>query len=119
MSASLPGTAITLSSGLALAAKADLQALEQAMRKKGQVNSTDMPDSWANWEDTWKNLESKCEFKHTNVDMSSARELARFKTEKDNVGTDIDDVGAAFDPIAVQQDASQPYKSSTWEQIPA
>src|SRR5690606_40985178 len=31
---------------------------------------------------------------------------------------DIGDVGAAFGPIAVQQGVTQPYKPSTWEQIP-
>ncbi len=35
MLASLLGTAIALGSGLALAAEADLQALEQAARKEG------------------------------------------------------------------------------------
>ncbi|PXC05708.1 ABC transporter substrate-binding protein, partial [Pseudomonas aeruginosa] len=119
MLASLLGTAIALGSGLALAAEADLQALEQAARKEGQVNSVGMPDSWANWKDTWKDLESKYGLKHMDTDMSSAQELAKFKAEKDNASADIGDVGAAFGPIAVQQGVSQPYKPSTWEQIPA
>lgn len=84
MLASLLGTAIALGSGLALAAEADLQALEQAARKEGQVNSVGMPDSWANWKDTWKDLESKYGLKHMDTDMSSAQELAKFKAEKDN-----------------------------------
>ncbi|HBO5135784.1 extracellular solute-binding protein [Pseudomonas aeruginosa] len=119
MLASLLGTAIALGSGLALATEADLQALEQAARKEGQVNSVGMPDSWANWKDTWKDLESKYGLKHMDTDMSSAQELAKFKAEKDNASADIGDVGAAFGPIAVQQGVSQPYKPSTWEQIPA
>ncbi|RPM61886.1 ABC transporter substrate-binding protein [Pseudomonas aeruginosa] len=119
MLASLLGTTIALGSGLALAAEADLQALEQAARKEGQVNSVGMPDSWANWKDTWKDLESKYGLKHMDTDMSSAQELAKFKAEKDNASADIGDVGAAFGPIAVQQGVSQPYKPSTWEQIPA
>lgn len=56
MLASLLGTTIALGSGLALAAEADLQALEQAARKEGQVNSVGMPDSWANWKDTGRTL---------------------------------------------------------------
>ncbi|WP_428999775.1 hypothetical protein, partial [Stenotrophomonas maltophilia] len=79
---------------LALAAEADLQALEQAARKEGQVNSVGMPDSWANWKDTWKDLESKYGLKHMDTDMSSAQELAKFKAEKDNASADIGDVGA-------------------------
>ncbi|MEZ1376526.1 ABC transporter substrate-binding protein, partial [Enterobacter hormaechei] len=92
-----------------MAAEADLQALEQAARKEGQVNSVGMPDSWANWKDTWKDLESKYGLKHMDTDMSSAQELAKFKAEKDNASADIGDVGAAFGPIAVQQGVSQPY----------
>ena len=116
--ASLLGTAIALGSATAMAAEADLQALEQAARKEGQVNSVGMPDSWANWKDTWKDLESKYGLKHMDTDMSSAQELAKFKAEGENASADIGDVGAAFGPIAVQQDVSQPYKPSTWDQVP-
>lgn len=116
--ASLLGTAIAIGSGLAMAADADLQSLEAAARKEGQVNSVGMPDSWANWKDTWKDLESKYGLKHMDTDMSSAQELAKFKAEKENASADIGDVGAAFGPIAVQQDVSQPYKPSTWDQVP-
>ena len=116
--ASLLGTAIALGSATAMAAEADLQVLEQAARKEGQVNSVGMPDSWANWKDTWKDLESKYGLKHMDTDMSSAQELAKFKAEGENASADIGDVGAAFGPIAVQQDVSQPYKPSTWDQVP-
>ncbi|MBO3274421.1 ABC transporter substrate-binding protein [Pseudomonas schmalbachii] len=116
--APLLGSAIALGAGLAMAADVDLQALEQAARKEGQVNSVGMPDSWANWKDTWKDLESKFGLKHMDTDMSSAQELAKFKAEGENATADIGDVGAAFGPIAVQQDVSQPYKPSTWDQVP-
>lgn len=116
--ASLLGSAIALGSGLVMAANADLQSLEAAARKEGQVNSVGMPDSWANWKDTWKDLESKYGLKHMDTDMSSAQELAKFKAEKENASADIGDVGAAFGPIAMQMDVSQPYKPSTWDQVP-
>jgi putative spermidine/putrescine transport system substrate-binding protein len=45
--------------------------------------------------------------------------VAKFAAEKDNASADIGDVGAAFGPIAVKQGVTQPYKPSTWEQIPA
>ncbi|MDF3934226.1 ABC transporter substrate-binding protein [Pseudomonas citronellolis] len=117
--ASLLGTAIALGGATAMAADADLQALEQAARQEGQVNSVGMPDSWANWKDTWKDLESKYGLKHMDTDMSSAQELAKFKAEGENASADIGDVGAAFGPIAAQQGISQAYKPSTWEQVPA
>lgn len=115
--ASLMGSAIALASQ-AMAAETDITALEQAARKEGAVNSVGMPDSWANWKDTWQDLSDKYGLKHMDTDMSSAQEIAKFAAEKDNASADIGDVGAAFGPIAVQQGVTQPYKPSTWEQIP-
>ncbi|WP_061241686.1 ABC transporter substrate-binding protein [Ectopseudomonas composti] len=116
--ASLMGSAIALATS-AMAAGTDLQALEKAARAEGTVNSVGMPDSWANWKDTWNDLNSKYGLKHSDTDMSSAQEIAKFAAEKDNATADIGDVGAAFGPIAVQQGVTQPYKPSTWEQIPS
>ncbi|WAJ36207.1 extracellular solute-binding protein [Pseudomonas sp. GOM7] len=115
--ASLMGSAIALATS-AMAAGPDLQALEKAARAEGTVNSVGMPDSWANWKDTWNDLSTKYGLKHSDTDMSSAQEIAKFAAEKDNATADIGDVGAAFGPIAVQQGVTQPYKPSTWEQIP-
>ncbi|WP_372866395.1 ABC transporter substrate-binding protein [Pseudomonas sp.] len=115
--ASLMGTAIALATS-AMAADTDLQTLAQAARAEGAVNSVGMPDSWANWKDTWVDLEKLYGLKHMDTDMSSAQEIAKFSAEKDNASADIGDVGAAFGPIAVQQGVTQAYKPSTWEQIP-
>lgn len=116
--ASLMGSAIALATS-AMAAGTDLQALEKAARAEGTVNSVGMPDSWANWKDTWNDLNTKYGLKHSDTDMSSAQEIAKFAAEKDNATADIGDVGAAFGPIAMQQGVTQPYKPSTWEQIPS
>ncbi|NQD80900.1 extracellular solute-binding protein, partial [Pseudomonas sp. CrR14] len=115
--ASLMGSAIALASQ-AMAAETDISALEQAARKEGAVNSVGMPDSWANWKDTWQDLSDKYGLNHMDTDMSSAQEIAKFAAEKDNASADIGDVGAAFGPIAVQQGVTQPYKPTTWSQIP-
>ena len=115
--ASLMGSAIVL--GTQAMAHEDLKALEQAARAEGEVNSVGMPDSWANWKDTWADLNKLYGLKHMDTDMSSAQEIAKFDAEKDNATADIGDVGAAFGPIAVQKGVTQPYKPSTWEQIPA
>ena len=82
------------------------------------VNSVGMPDAWANWKDTWQDLASKYGLKHSDTDMSSAQEIAKFEAEKDNASADIGDVGAAFGPIAIAKGVSQPYKPSTWDQVP-
>ncbi|WP_263261099.1 ABC transporter substrate-binding protein [Pseudomonas sp. RIT-PI-S] len=114
--ASLLGSALAL--GNQAMAAGDLQALEAAAKQEGQVNSVGMPDAWANWKGTWEDLASKYGLKHMDTDMSSAQEVAKFAAEKDNASADIGDVGAAFGPIATTQGVTQPYKPSTWEQIP-
>ncbi|MDR0281661.1 MAG: extracellular solute-binding protein [Paucimonas sp.] len=115
--ASLLGASIALSH-TAFAADTDLKALEDAARKEGTVNSVGMPDAWANWKGTWADLASKYGLKHMDTDMSSAQEVAKFDAEKDNASADIGDVGAAFGPIAVAKGVTQPYKPSTWDQVP-
>ena len=115
--ASLLGSTIALATS-AMANETDLKALEQAARAEGAVNSVGMPDSWANWKDTWVDLAKLYNLKHLDTDMSSAQEIAKFAAEKDNASADIGDVGAAFGPIAVQQGVTQAYKPSTWAQIP-
>ena len=116
--ASLLGSTIALCTS-AMAAGTDLKALEDAARKEGAVNSVGMPDAWANWKGTWEDLASKYGLKHMDTDMSSAQEVAKFEAEKDNASADIGDVGAAFGPIATAKGVTQPYKPSTWDQVPA
>ncbi|UVL60375.1 extracellular solute-binding protein [Pseudomonas sp. B21-032] len=115
--ASLLGSSIAMCTA-AMAADTDLKALEDAARKEGVVNSVGMPDAWANWKGTWDDLATKYGLKHMDTDMSSAQEVAKFDAEKDNASADIGDVGAAFGPIAVAKGVTQPYKPSTWEQVP-
>ncbi|MCJ8169864.1 ABC transporter substrate-binding protein [Atopomonas sediminilitoris] len=110
---------LSLSANLALANTTDLSALEQAARAEGQVSSVGMPDSWANWKDTWQDLAKHYGLEHMDTDMSSAQEVAKFAAEKEQATADIGDVGEAFGPIAVQQGVTQPYKPSTWADIPA
>ena len=115
--ASLLGSTIAMCTA-AMAAD-DLKTLEAAAKAEGAVNSVGMPNDWANWAGTWKDLSDKYGLKHIDTDMSSAQEIAKFAAEKDNASADIGDVGAAFGPIAVKQGVVQPYKPSTWDQIPA
>ncbi|QKJ88952.1 ABC transporter substrate-binding protein [Paramixta manurensis] len=116
--ASVLASAILLALPAAHAADPDLSALEKAAKSEGQINSVGMPDSWANWKDTWNDISSKYGLKHSDTDMSSAQEIAKFAAEKGNASADIGDVGAAFGPIAMQKGVTQPYKPTTWDQIP-
>lgn len=96
-------------------------SLEQIIEKaqeEGEVNSVGMPDTWANWGDTWKGLADEYGIAHTDVDMSSAEELAVFESEKNDATKDIGDVGQSFGPIAEASGLTLPYKTSYWDSIP-
>ena len=109
----------------ALAAPAvDLNALTldeliEKAKADGEVNSVGMPDNWANWGETWQELTAAYGITHTDVDMSSAEELAIFDSEKANATKDIGDVGQSFGPVAVEQGLALAYKTSNWDTIPA
>ena len=96
-----------------------MDALVAAAKKEGVVNSVGMPDDWANWKDTWAQIAEKYGIKHSDTDMSSAQEIAKFAAEKTNATADIGDVGHSFGPIAVQKGVTQPYKPTTWNEVPA
>jgi putative spermidine/putrescine transport system substrate-binding protein len=115
--ACLAGVLIALSGSNALAA-GKLDTLVAAARAEGRVDSVGMPDSWANWKATWADLHSKYGLDHTDTDMSSGQEIAKFVAEKSNASADIGDVGASFGPLAVAQGVTQAYKPTTWAQIP-
>ncbi|MCM3342426.1 extracellular solute-binding protein [Paenibacillus sp. MER TA 81-3] len=125
-------TAAVLASALLLAGCSSGQAANQAVdasnltldqivekaKQEGEVNSVGMPDTWANWVQTWNDLGTKYGLKHTDTDMSSAEELAKFESEQDDATADIGDVGIAFGPLAQQKGLTLPYKTSYWNDIP-
>ena len=87
-------------------------------QEEGEVNSVGMPDTWANWVETWTELEEQYGIKQTDTDMSSAEELAIFKNEANDATKDIGDVGQSFGPVAMEQGLTLPYKTSYWDSIP-
>ena len=87
-------------------------------KKDGKVESVGMPDTWANWGETWDDINSKYGVKHTDSDMSSAEELSLFESEKNDATKDIGDVGEAFGPIAVEKELALGYKTTNWDSIP-
>lgn len=96
----------------------NLQALVKAAQQEGAVYSVGMPDSWANWKGTWADLNTHYGLKHQDTDMSSAQEIAKFEAEKKNATADIGDIGFAFARVAVKKGVTQPYKPTTWSDIP-
>lgn len=95
-----------------------LDELIVAAKKEGEVNSLGMPDNWANWKETWEDINEMYGLDHTDTDMSSAQEVAKFKAEKEYASADIGDVGFEFGGIARAEGVTQPYKPTTWDEIP-
>ena len=87
-------------------------------KKDEKIESVGMPDTWANWKDTWEGITKEYGITHHDTDMSSAEELSIFESEKDDATKDIGDVGQAFGPIAVEKELTLPYKTSYWDSIP-
>jgi len=96
----------------------DINTLIEKAKSEGQVYSIGMPDSWANWKDTWADMNKLYGLSHQDTDMSSAQEIAKFAAEKNNATADIGDVGFAFARVAVKKGVTQAFKPSTWAEIP-
>ncbi|MGG4455926.1 ABC transporter substrate-binding protein [Brevibacillus porteri] len=115
----LAGCATETKSGTSLdTSQLTLDQIVEKAKQEGEVNSVGMPDTWANWGETWGNLAKEYGLKHTDTDMSSAEELAKFEAEKEDATADIGDVGIAFGPLAKQKGLTLPYKTSYWNDIP-
>lgn len=118
VSATLVAATLSLPAFSASTDDAQLNALINAAQQEGEVYSVGMPDSWANWEGTWRDLHTHYGLKHQDTDMSSAQEIAKFEAEKKNATADIGDVGFAFARVAVKKGVTQTYKPTTWNDIP-
>lgn len=102
----------------AMAADLNSYTLDEIIEKakeEGHVESVGMPDSWANWGDSWKGLTETYGIAHTDDDMSSAEELNMFANDSTR---DIGDVGLAFTQQAIDADLVQGYKTSYWDSVP-
>jgi putative spermidine/putrescine transport system substrate-binding protein len=94
------------------------QALKDAVQKEGKIVSYGMPDNWANYGEIWSNFTQQYGITHTDTDMSSAEEIAKFDAEKNSPVADIGDIGITFGSVAVARGVVQPYKGPTWNEIP-
>lgn len=95
-----------------------VEEIEKKATEEGEVNSVGMPDTWANWDETWKDLNEEYGLEHVDTDMSSAEEISKMETEGENATADIGDVGISFGPIAEEKEITLPYKTSYWDEIP-
>ncbi|WP_235822077.1 ABC transporter substrate-binding protein [Gottfriedia luciferensis] len=95
-----------------------IKEIETKAKKENEINSVGMPDSWANWGETWNEVNKKYNLKHSDTDLSSAEEISKMESEKENATADIGDVGMSFGPIAEQKKLTIPYKTSYWDEVP-
>lgn len=92
--------------------------IAEKAKEEAKIDSCGMPDSWANWVETWQDFKDMYGIEHTDVDMGSAEELATMEAEKDDATKDIGDVGLAFGPVAEEKGLTLKYKTSYWDDIP-
>lgn len=95
------------------------QALKDAVKKEGKIVSYGMPNEWANYGEIWENFTKQYGITHSDTDMSSAEEIAKFDAEKNSPVADIGDVGITFGDVAIARDVVQPHKGPNWDEIPA
>lgn len=87
-------------------------------KKEGRIDSVGMPDNWANWVGTWTDLKETYGLDHSDIDISSAEEIAMFEAEKKSPTKDIGDVGQSMGRVAVEKGVTQSYKTTYWDSIP-
>ncbi len=95
-----------------------LDTIIEKAKTEGEIASVGMPDTWANWIETWDEIEKEYSITQSDTDMSSAEELAKFESEGKNGTADIGDVGINFGPLAEEKGLTMPYKTSYWDEIP-
>ena len=96
-----------------------LDELIERAREEGTINSVAMPDTWANWVETWNDLNELYGLEHVDQDMSSSEEIAMFKAEGVDGTKDIGDVGQQWGPAAEAEGVTLKYRTSYWDELPA
>jgi putative spermidine/putrescine transport system substrate-binding protein len=107
--------------GSVLAAPPD--ALIAAARQEGQLTVIALPHDWCGYGAMIPVFEKKYGIKinELNPDAGSGDEVEAIKANKGNKGPqapDVIDVGLSFGPSAKADGLLQPYKVSTWQDIP-
>ncbi len=103
----------------------DLAAIEAAAKKEGALTVIALPHDWCGYGDVIAGFKAKypeIAVTELNPDAGSGDELEAIRANKDNKGPqapDVIDVGLAFGPAAKAEGLVQPYKVSTWDEIPA
>nr|WP_245909731.1 ABC transporter substrate-binding protein [Rhodobacter viridis] len=103
----------------------DMAALEAAAKAEGQLTTIALPHDWCGYGAVIEGFKAKypgITINELNPDAGSADEVEAIRANKGNTGPqapDVIDVGLAFGPQAKEEGLIQPYKVSTWDDIPA
>ena len=120
----LSGAMVALLASTAIARADDMAALEAAAKAEGMLTTVALPHSWCGYGDVIAGFKAKypeITVNELNPDAGSADELEAIRANKDNTGPqapDVIDVGLSFGPAAKEEGLLQPYKVSTWDEIP-
>jgi putative spermidine/putrescine transport system substrate-binding protein len=124
--ATLAATVVAaLLGGAAPAVAQSLDALIEGAKKEGMLTTIALPHDWCGYGGVIAGFKAKYPFltvNELNPDASSADELEAVRANKGNTGPqapDVLDIGLAFGPQAKAEGLLQPYKVSTWDEIPA
>ncbi|WP_430304039.1 ABC transporter substrate-binding protein [Rhizobium sp. 0TCS1.26] len=95
-----------------------------AAKKEGMLTTVALPHDWCGYGEViaaFKKKYPEITVNELNPDAGSADEVEAIKANKDNKGPqapDVIDVGLAFGPQMKAEGLLQPYKVSTWSEIP-
>ena len=101
-----------------------IAALYEAAKAEGMLTTIALPRDWCNYEAVFNGFKAKypgIEVNELNPGAGSGDEIEAIKANKNNPGPqapDVIDVGLAFGPTAKADGLIQPYKVSTWDEIP-
>jgi putative spermidine/putrescine transport system substrate-binding protein len=92
-------------------------------KAEGELNVIALPHDWLNYGEVISSFTKKYGIKinELNPDAGSGDEVAAIKANAGNTGPqapDVIDVGFAFGPASKEAKLLQPYKVSTWSEIP-
>lgn len=124
---SLLGTTVSLAVMMSatLSSAQSLSELEAAAKAEGMLTTIALPHSWCGYGAVIDGFKAKypgIAVNELNPDAGSADEIEAIKANKDNTGPqapDVIDVGLAYGPSSKAEGLIQPYKVSTWDEIPA
>jgi putative spermidine/putrescine transport system substrate-binding protein len=101
-----------------------MAALYEAAKAEGMLTTIALPHDWCNYGAVIEGFKAKypgIEVNELDPGAGSGEELEAIRANKDNPGPqapDVIDVGLAFGPTAKDEGLIQPYKVSTWDDIP-